>query len=319
MRQLRVPRVLLLLTVTCIVYASVYPLQLHRLGGDFALRLVETWRINLRFVSAGDVAANFLLYAPLGFLTFFSLPARYRGSVRMCIAFASGFVLSSVMEVVQLFEVDRVSSFVDVITNTAGAVFGASAAAKLSRKSGLVKRPAPLFLFVSWAAATVLRAVDRDMHVPAVAIFPLCAGAIAAVVIALEWGGRPVIPRLPVALLLLIALVWRELAPFRFAPSAQPFEWVPFAASFRAARGSGLIVFADKIFFYGATVWFTTALTGSLTIATVAVAGLLGILEALQTYQPGRTPEISDAVLTLVVGFVLYLLELRTRKNSERP
>ena len=77
MRQLRVARTLLLIAFTCIVYASIYPLRLRSLPGEFLPVLIETWRDTAMFVTIGDIAANFLLYVPLGLLTFFSIPAAY--------------------------------------------------------------------------------------------------------------------------------------------------------------------------------------------------------------------------------------------------
>src|SRR5512133_563424 len=122
MRQPRVAWALLLIAVAFIVYASVYPVQLRDVRGDFLTVLLATWRARMHAVLPGDIVANFLSYTPLGFLTFFSLAIRSRTATRIAITTCFGIALSAGMESVQLFEVGRVSSFIDVVTNTAGAL-----------------------------------------------------------------------------------------------------------------------------------------------------------------------------------------------------
>jgi len=41
------------------------------------------------------------------------------------------------------------------------------------------------------------------------------------------------------------------------------------------------------------------------------VAGSLAVLEAVQRYLPGRTPEITEPVLTLLMALALYWLSSR--------
>ena len=43
--------------------------------------------------------------------------------------------------------------------------------------------------------------------------------------------------------------------------------------------------------------------------STVAVAGVLAAIEAIQRYLPGRTPEITDPILALVLGAMLWRIE----------
>src|SRR5438270_891666 len=154
--QPRVARTLLLVAVAFIVYASVYPVHLHGVSGALMPTLLRTWKAHVTAFFAGDVAANFLLYAPLGFFAFFSVSVRYQGAGSVAIAACLGAALSAGMETIQLFETDRVSSVIDVLANSAGALFGGGVAAKLSRTPVLLARPAPVMLFGSWLAATVL-------------------------------------------------------------------------------------------------------------------------------------------------------------------
>src|SRR4051794_23474859 len=156
MRQPRVARTLLLLACALIIYASVYPVHLRAVPGPLIVVLLATWQDRLRFLFPGDIVANVILYVPLGFLAFFSVSARHRDALRIGGAAAFGFALSVAMETIQLYESDRISSYIDVIANTAGALFAAGIAAKLNRHPGLLARPAPLMLFGTWIGATGL-------------------------------------------------------------------------------------------------------------------------------------------------------------------
>jgi VanZ family protein len=316
MRQPRVARTLLLLTLVFVIYASVYPLHLHTVSGNFIAVLLATWRARLPMMPAGDVVGNILLYTPVGFLAFFSLAIGSPSAVRIALATCFGIALSVGMESVQLFEVDRFSSFIDVVANSAGTVFGAAIAAALDRHSRLLARPAPLLLFSTWIGATILLILDRDVRLSAAVSGPFAIAAIAALFLLAESLGRRV-PLRAIATLLFVGLVWRELQPFRFSTEPQSFHWIPFATSLAASRGPGILVFMDKIFFYGAAVWFCRGLTRSLHAATLLIAGSLAVLETIQMYIPGHTPESSDAVLALVSGFVLSLLTPPPQKTSQ--
>jgi VanZ family protein len=51
----------------------------------------------------------------------------------------------------------------------------------------------------------------------------------------------------------------------------------------------------------------------------VLVAILLAVVEAIQIYLPGRTAEITDPVLAVIVGLVLMMLERQSRENAKSP
>ena len=134
----------------------------------------------------------------------------------------------------------------------------------------------------------------------------------------LLWSLLPRRIRLPAGVCLLAsAIVLRELSPFHFSPTPQPFSWIPFAATFDSERQSAIVILLRKAFEYGALVWLLRAWGISYARATVAVAGLLAVLEAIQRYLPGRTPEITDSVLTLLMALVLW--RLSNRAGPSRP
>ncbi|MGQ0766539.1 MAG: VanZ family protein [Gemmatimonadota bacterium] len=84
----------------------------------------ESWRIMLSG-SPLDVAANVLLFLPLGFL--FRLSTLHATRHAALPILAGGALLSMAIECAQLFEAERFTSPIDVATNAAGAWLGALA------------------------------------------------------------------------------------------------------------------------------------------------------------------------------------------------
>lgn len=113
--------------------------------------------------------------------------------------------------------------------------------------------------------------------------------------------------RRAVPVLLAGALILGELSPFHFQ-SAHAFNWVPFRGLFRSDWQNGFVVLFRKSFWYGSVLWLWRASGRSLAWTTAVTAAALLILEWVQVYLPGRTPEITDAVLAVLMGVLLWLL-----------
>jgi VanZ family protein len=106
-----------------------------------------------------------------------------------------------------------------------------------------------------------------------------------------------------------LAIVLRELAPFRFTADAAHFTWIPFVPTFTSEWQSAVVVLARKAFDYGAMVWLLRRAGIRYAVGAPCVAAALFVCELAQTHLPGRTPEITDSVLTLVMALVLWRLE----------
>ncbi len=66
---------------------------------------------------------------------------------------------------------------------------------------------------------------------------------------------------------------------------------------------SGVLV--EKVFFYTALMW-ALRITGMSLRSTIVVVTLgLGAIEAVQVYLPGRTPETTDILLPVVIGYIV--------------
>lgn len=107
---------------------------------------------------------------------------------------------------------------------------------------------------------------------------------------------------------LAIAVLLRGLAPFDFLIRPHPFWWVPFQASFFSDWEPALIILLGKVFAYGALLWLLRESGARLFTATAATVVLLASIEVAQRYLPGRSSEITDPLLAIVLGWVFWSL-----------
>jgi len=114
----------------------------------------------------------------------------------------------------------------------------------------------------------------------------------------------------------LSAIVLAELAPFHFTRHAAPFSWIPLAASFEYDRWAALLTLLRKSFLYGAAVWLLARSGIRYPVAGGALAAGLLVLEMVQRYLPGRTPEITDSFIALVMAAVLWALSDRRPRRA---
>jgi VanZ family protein len=106
----------------------------------------------------------------------------------------------------------------------------------------------------------------------------------------------------------LAVLVIRGLAPFHFAPQSHPFLWTPFAGYLGMDWQPGIRIFLEKLFYYGAAIWLLHDSGLKWFHATGIACILLATVEIVQTHIPGRTPEITDPLLALLIGLALTAL-----------
>lgn len=102
------------------------------------------------------------------------------------------------------------------------------------------------------------------------------------------------------------AIVLREMQPFYLLSIPQSFSWVPFAATLESSREAAVVVLARKAFDYGAVVFaLHAAANWKYPLAGALTAAVLLIAEAAQTYLPGRSPEITDSIVALIMTAIL--------------
>ena len=108
-----------------------------------------------------------------------------------------------------------------------------------------------------------------------------------------------------VLLAVLLAVVLAEgLAPYRLV-AARPFSWLPFGALLHGQYSAGLQAVMLKFFLYGGLVWLLARVGMGRAGAAVCVVGLALAIGLAQTHLPGRSAEVTDALLALAAALVL--------------
>ena len=132
------------------------------------------------------------------------------------------------------------------------------------------------------------------------------AGALAGLAVFAVFGRSRSFATRVLPALLIALLAARELLPFRFGPPAE-FIWIPFGASLSSQDADSLLVLFRKAFVYGSAIWFVQEARGRVWSVTLSISFLLFVLEWFQRWIPGRTPEVTDALMAVLMGAVLAL------------
>jgi hypothetical protein len=134
-------------------------------------------------------------------------------------------------------------------------------------------------------------------------------GSIAGFLLFLVWGFRG---SRAVAWGFLGLLVVRGLAPFHLG-EAHRFLWIPFEGFLEMNWQTGIEVLLEKVFYYGSAVWLLRVTGMRLRVACGVVVILLGCIEGIQAHVPGRTAEVTDPLLALLVGGGFWALRVADR------
>ncbi len=113
-----------------IIYASLSPFSGWRdMGLEFSAVLAATPLLKFTWF---DVAANLLAYLPFGLLLGLTLRTRCKALTSVWLAALGGVALSATMEYVQMYLPTRISSNLDLLTNSSGALLGALLAVSIA-------------------------------------------------------------------------------------------------------------------------------------------------------------------------------------------
>jgi hypothetical protein len=119
-----------------------------------------------------------------------------------------------------------------------------------------------------------------------------------------RYRGRAVL----VAALFAATLVLQGLEPFEFVGVARPFGWVPFRSILQSPINSAVISFFEKVFNYGCLVWLLVRAGCSIRKAAVVGGTLVFGVRLTQIYLAGRSAEITDLVMLLIIAGIMQLL-----------
>lgn len=107
------------------------------------------------------------------------------------------------------------------------------------------------------------------------------------------------------------------LRPYRLAPSAREFEWLPFAALLHGSMLGNLLGLCWNLFWLGAAVSLGGPGRGASGRSTLALMLGVAVLEGLQTRLPGRHPDITPALLPALWWLASHAV-LPARQEDQR-
>jgi hypothetical protein len=98
------------------------------------------------------------------------------------------------------------------------------------------------------------------------------------------------------------------LRPFVFLPSPREFGWSPFLSFINGPRGHASRIFLEKTFIYGSLLWLFRRSGLAWVSATLLAAGMVLVLRIAQMWIPGRSAEITDVMMVLILAAVMKVL-----------
>jgi VanZ family protein len=131
------------------------------------------------------------------------------------------------------------------------------------------------------------------------------AGGVLSVVVWVAFLSRLHIRARVIAALFAGAVVIEALEPFKFNAAVHPFGWIPFRSFMRGSVDVNVRSFFEKVFTYGVLVWLIARTGSSLTVAVSLSGGLVLCLRLSQVYLPGRSAEITDPIMVMLVAVVM--------------
>ncbi len=99
-----------------------------------------------------------------------------------------------------------------------------------------------------------------------------------------------------------IYVVAFRLDPFTFSDVAGHYSWVPFLSFMQGSIDIDVRSFFEKFFLYGGLIWLLAEGGMAMRPATMLVAAIVLGASFAEVYIPGRSAEVTDAILALAAG-----------------
>lgn len=117
---------------------------------------------------------------------------------------------------------------------------------------------------------------------------------------------------------LMFAYVIAALAPFEFVDSPNTFSWVPFAGLLRGSMLDNTRALVTSGLIFAGVAWVARDAGGSARAAGVAVGCIALILELVQTYIRGRSPDVTEPLLAVICGLTVHAWPSSTERYRRR-
>ena len=137
----------------------------------------------------------------------------------------------------------------------------------------------------------------------------------------LIWG--VLLRRLPgkfgvLALAFAAMIAIERLQPFRFETLPRAFGWIPFASFMQGSIDVDIQAFCQKFYEYGGLVWLLNRGGMRLLVSTLFTATILFATSFAECWLPGRSAEITDGIMALIVGGIFAVLR-KSPYSCARP
>jgi VanZ family protein len=119
------------------------------------------------------------------------------------------------------------------------------------------------------------------------------------------------------ALLFSAYIVAERLEPFQFSGYGRAFGWIPFRSFLYGSVEVNITSFLEKAFLYGAVIWLLEKSGLRSGVSTILVAIMLFAASWAETYLPGRSAEITDALMALLIGTIITVVKNPTEGSRK--
>jgi VanZ family protein len=140
-------------------------------------------------------------------------------------------------------------------------------------------------------------------------------GAILAVGVWFVIGHSRRFAALLTGVVLCAAIAVARLEPFNFQAPARAFGWLPFGSFLGGSLNINVMSFLEKFFLYGSLLWLWVEAGLSLWLTTLLAALYLFVTSVAEIYLPGRSAEVTDALMVLMIGLIM---RATTNRNENR-
>lgn len=162
----------------------------------------------------------------------------------------------------------------------------------------------PLVLSVLFTGAVLFAKV---LIIHAVLGLAEVTGAALGLALWLILGANERLRLVTVTLLFIAAVTAQRLEPFELS-GAGHFTWIPFYGFMQGSIDVDVQSFFEKFFLYGGLIWLLVRVRLPLGFAAACVATLLFVTSWLEIYLPGRSGEITDAIMALAIAAIAALV-----------
>jgi hypothetical protein len=120
-----------------------------------------------------------------------------------------------------------------------------------------------------------------------------------------------------VAACLLLYVVLNRILPWQFAATPKAFQWIPFFGFLHGSQQVDAISFAEKFYLYGVMLLLLVKAGMRLRFVVALECVLLFATSYFQIFMVGRSAEISDAVLALMLGGVYAFIRRQYHEDAK--